>query len=324
MSSPITVDVVMPVRDGGDTVEAAITSALQQRYDPPPRVIVAHGPSTDGTAEVLARMQSAEPRLLVIDNPTGGRSAGLNLAIAASDAAVVVRCDAHSTLPPGYVESAVALLESSGAAVVGGVQHGSGRTPVERAIAIAQASPLGTGGSHYRTGTFSGDVDTVYLGVYRRDILDHVGGFDETLEGNEDYDLHWRIRQAGGRVRLESTLRVAYRPRSTFRALWRQYYRYGAWKRAMLRRHPRSLRLRQLAPQALVVALVGSGVLGATQGWGWAVPFPAVYGLLLGGTAVHGMVTRRQRAALLMAPALATMHLAWGLGFLTGRAVAGR
>ena len=85
-----------------------------------------------------------------------------------------------------------------------------------------------------------------------------------------------------------------------------------------------SLRLRQLAPQALVVALVGSGVLGATHGWGWAVPFPAVYGLLLGGTAVHGMVTRRQRAALLMAPALATMHLAWGLGFLTGRAVAGR
>ncbi|HSG79013.1 MAG TPA: glycosyltransferase family 2 protein [Acidimicrobiia bacterium] len=312
----MSVSVVLAVLDAAEVVAGAIESALGQSYDGALEVIVAHGPSTDDTAAVLAGFGG---RITVVPNPTGGRSSGLNAAIAAASGTVIVRCDAQARLPADYVATAVALLDETGADVVGGIQDAQGITPTERAIAIAQSTPLGVGDARYRTAGAPGDVDTVYLGVFRREALARVGGFDETLAINEDYDTYWRIRETGGRIRFDPSLRVAYRPRSSFSDLWTQYFRYGTWKREMLRRHPRSLRWRQLAAPFLVAGLGASAVVAGFGSRPIGAILPAVYLAVLLGAAAVLPITRRDPAALRVPIAIATMHVAWGLGFLVGR-----
>lgn len=308
---------VVPARDAAATIVAAVSSALDQDYEGDIEVVVACPPE-DPTRAALEPF--AGEGVTIVSNPSGGTAAGLNIAIAASGGAIVARLDAHAAFSRSYLRRAVEILEETGADNVGGVQDAWGESPVQRAIAIAQTTPLGVGDARYRTGGPPGPVDTVYLGVFRREALDRVGGFDVSQKRNQDYELNWRLRKDGGTVYFHPDLRVAYRPRASLRALWRQYLEYGAWKRSMIRKHLGSLRWRQVAAPALVLALIGSLVLLASPRPLLAAILPAAYlGTLL--LAAVGLVLRRGDPAALLTPAaLATMHLAWGLGFLAGRA----
>lgn len=311
MSSSPRVSVIIPAREAAATIADAVTSALaQQAVDEV--VVAAADPATRSAVERID-----DPRVRVVGNPEGTTPAALNRALRHSTGDIVVRCDAHSVLPPGYVARAVELLESTGAANVGGRQVPRGTAPFERAVAMAMVSPVGAGDARYRLGGRPGPTDTVYLGVFRRSELEAVGGFDETLERNQDYELNWRLRQKGGVVWFDPELAVEYRPRSSPEALWRQYFDYGYWKRIVLRRHPGSLRWRQLAAPALVVGLGVSAAL-ALFDWRKAAVLPAVYAATTAGAGVADLVRRRDPAALLEPAALWVMHLAWGSGFIAG------
>ncbi len=308
--------VVIPVRNEADAIETAIRSALDQDYPGTLEVIVADGMSTDGTREAVERF--AAERVRLVDNPATTTPAALNRAIDASGGDVVVRCDAHSVLPPGYVRRAVELLESTGAVNVGGIQRAEGEGWVGRAIALAMSSPIGVGDARFHYGGEAGPTDTVYLGVFRRAALLDVGGFDETLIRNQDYELNVRLRKAEGVVYFHPDLQVVYRPRRSFSALARQYYQYGSWKRVVLRRHPASWRWRQLAPPALVVSVVASAVMWGSGARTLGAVVPVAYASALVGAAVIEGVRHREPAAVLLPAAATTMHLSWGTGFLVG------
>lgn len=298
-------------------------SILAQDHRGEIELVIAESVDPAGTA---ARF----PKARVIRNPEGSAAAGLNRAVAASRNPVVVRCDAGSTLPPDYISTAAATLARTGAANTGGRQAPVGTTAFERAVALAMTSRLGAGGARYRVGGKSGPVDTVYLGVFRRDALEAAGGFDESLERNQDYELNWRLRERGEKVWFDARLAAGYRPRGSPAALARQYFDYGYWKRIVLRRHPASLRPRQLAAPLLVFVLAASGLAaacagtlaaaganGAATALGAAAAAPAGYAVLLAaGAAGIGFARRAPVEALLLPAVLATMHLAWGAGFL--------
>lgn len=252
----------------------------------------------------------------VVSNPVGTTSAALNLAIAAAAGSVIVRVDAQARLPADYVERAVATLERSGAANVGGVQRPVGRCGLSRVFASALSSSFGGGPAAFRRGREAGPADTVYLGVFDAAALASVGGFDESLVRNQDYELNWRLREQGHVVWLDPDLVVEYQPRSSWAGLARQYFDYGAWKRVMLRRHPRSLKPRQLAAPALVVGLALSA-LELTRGRlrGGVVPTAYLGASLLAATRLRSSLpafSDRAKAA----AAFAVMHLSWGAGFL--------
>jgi cellulose synthase/poly-beta-1,6-N-acetylglucosamine synthase-like glycosyltransferase len=309
----------MPVLDAAATLAEAVAAALDQDYPGEVEVVIAHGPSRDGTAAVLAR-RAADPRVRVVPNPSGGTAAGLNAAVAASRGEVVARCDAQSRFPRHYLRRAVEILTETGADNVGGTQAAVGTTYLSRTVAIAQTTFLGVGDARYRTGGKPGAVDTVYLGVFRRAALERVGGFDEGQVRNQDYELNWRLRESGGTVYYHPDLAVAYTPRSGLRSLWRQYFQYGIWKRVMLHKHPRSLRWRQLAPPGLVAGLAGSAVMPATP-WPWvAAIVPGAYLIALLGATLLEAGRRHDAAALALPAVLPAMHLSWGLGLLVGRA----
>lgn len=312
------VSVVLPVRNEAGYIGATIDSVLGQDYPGPLEVIVADGMSTDGTRELVAMRAGADPRIRLIDNPGGRTPSGLNRAVAAAAGEVIVRCDGHSLLPVSYVQTAVRLLAETGAANVGGVQLAQGESPFSRAVGYAMSSPLGVGDARFHYGGKPGPVDTVYLGVFRRNAIEAVGLFDESLLRNQDYELNIRLRAARKVVYFDPQLAVVYRPRRSLFSLARQYYQYGKWKRRVVRMHPASLRLRQLAPPLLVVALIASAaqVLGPWPRLGWVVPGP--YAAALIATTAYEVTRRRDLAALLLPAAVITMHLSWGCGFLVG------
>jgi succinoglycan biosynthesis protein ExoA len=310
------VSVVMPARDDAAALPAALRSVLEQDYPGRLEVVVAVGPSDDDTVAVARSIAAEEPRLVVVDNPQGGTPSGLNRAIAAATGEVIARVDAHAELQPGYLRRAVVTLRETGAVNVGGVQRAVGTTPMQRTIAAAMSSRFGTGDARFHYGGEPGPTDTVYLGVFDRPALDAAGRFDERLQRNQDYELNWRLRQAGGTVWFDPQLQVVYRPRSDLRALAVQYWHYGRWKRVVVRQHPGSLRWRQLVPPAAVAANA-AGLVGAIV-TPWTLVIPGTY---LTGVVVAAVVAGRgEPATMLRLPAVfTTMHHAWGAGFLAGQ-----
>jgi len=300
----------MPVLNEERHLEHAVRAIFAQDYLGDVEVCLALGPSTDATNDVAARLQANEPRLRTVANPTGKTPAGLNAAIRATTGEVIVRVDGHSVLSPGYITRAVETLRRTGAANVGGVQKAVGTTPFEEAVAAAMASPFSMGGARFHTGGAEGPVDTVYLGVFQRTAIEQVGLFDEKLVRNQDYELNIRLRKAGHTVWFDPKLEVEYRPRPSLRTLARQYAEYGAWKRHVLRLHPKSLKLRQIVPPITLIALMVSSVAAP-----W-VPITLVVPIVYVGLVVLVSLTTSKRNAFRLIVVFPTMHMSWAWGFL--------
>lgn len=304
---------MIPARNDGAALAAAVDSVRDQTVVVD-AIVIAVGPSTDDTYRVAQELDAVHPEVRAVDNPTGLTAAGLNLAIAAIDTDVVVRVDARSVLPQGYVEHALESLIETGAANVGAIQHPVGHTATERAIAAAMTSRLGTGGAAYRHGGERREVDTAYLGAFTREALRQVGGYDERFIRNQDAELNARLRSAGLSVWLDPRLVVEYRPRPSISELAKQYWEYGRWRRETIRSHPESLRLRQVAAPVLVVGLILCLVLAALASPAFLIPLGAyVLVLLLTGiVSGDGSIGARLKMAL----ALGVMHISWGSAFL--------
>jgi len=324
------VSVVMPVRNEERHLAEAVRHALGQDYPGPLELVLAVGPSTDRTEQIARELAAAEPRITVVANPTGRIPAALNLAVSAARHRVIARIDGHALFPSAYLRTAVAVLAATGAADVGGVMAAEGQTPFQQAVAWGMTSRAGVGSAGWHTGGEAGPADTVYLGVYRREVIEQVGGWDEEMLRAEDWELNYRIRACGGLVWFTPELRVTYRPRESARALATQYFHYGRWRRVIVREHPETASFRYLAPPA-AAGLVGVGLAtglaglaglaaGAPAAVGWlatGLVIPVTY--LAGITAVSAALSRglpaRVRAQLPLV--LTVMHMCWGAGFLT-------
>lgn len=313
------VSVVVPALDAANTIEDCLDAVLDQDFDGDIDVTVAVGPGRDRTWEILQARQADDPRITIVANPSGSTAAGLNLAVKASGGEVVARVDAQAIIPPRYIRHAVDTLRRTGAGNVGGVQRPVGDDGLQRVIAIGMCSPFGAGPARFRRDGYEGPTDTVYLGVFRRHALEDVGGFDETLERNQDYELNVRLRAAGHQVWLDPSLVVLYRPRATFSRLASQYYQYGVWKRQVVRRHPTSLQPRQTVAPLLVIGLIVSAVeIVRGRLRGLLVPFSYAGAALLVARDSRRELPRKVDRYRLIA-VFATMHVAWGVGFLFGR-----
>lgn len=323
--------VVIPVRDEACSLAQCLNAVQAQDY-PPDRleVFVVDGGSEDGSSAVLDGVVGRDPRFRRLENPGGLVPAALNLGLRAARGDILLRIDAHTIVEPDYVRRCVERLRASGAANVGGPMLPKGVTPLGEAIATAMRCRFGVGPARFRYAREVEEVDTVYLGAFPRALFDRVGEFCEAMVRNQDYEMNFRIRRAGGRILVDPAIRSTYLVRPDLASLWRQFASYGYWKAQMLRRHPRSLRPRQLAAPALVAALVVAAGVGVTSLAGLLPPqiapmgrllLPTVAGLYfaasLGVSAVIAL--RRGLAAALPLPAVfATMHLAWGGGFWLG------
>ena len=319
------VSVVMPVLNEERHLESAVRRILSSDYAGPVEVVLSLGPSRDGTDAVAARLAAEDSRVLTVDNPSGRTAAALNHAIDAASHDIIVRVDGHALIPDDYLAVAVATLQATGADNVGGVMGAEGVSDFEQAVAAAMTSWFGVGGAAFHIGGDAGPALTVYLGCFRRSALERVGGFDESMVRAQDWELNHRIRQTGGVVWFTPDLHVTYRPRPDLTSLARQYFEYGRWRREVARRHPETVSARYLAPPATLVAVIGGTVVGAVGLATRSRALTLVGFAMPAGYAVANLVASA-RAARHLAPSVAarlpavfaTMHGAWGAGFLRG------
>jgi succinoglycan biosynthesis protein ExoA len=320
----------MPVRNEENHLEEAVRHILAQDYPGGIEVVLAVGPSKDATCEIAHRLAAADPRVRVVANPSGLIATANNAAIQASRHPIVARVDGHALIPPGYLRRAVLALQETGADDVGGIMAAEGVTAFQKAVAWAMTSTAGVGSARFHTGGAAGPADSVYLGVYRRSTLEKVGGYDESYLRAEDWEMNHRIRKAGGLIWFLPQLRVTYRPRSTLRALAAQYFHYGRWRRVVCREHRGTVNLRYLAPPAAVLAIavglvagltgLACAVAGGPAGPRWlavGLAVPAAYAGGIGCVTAAAARALPARAAACLPAVLATMHLSWGVGFLT-------
>jgi succinoglycan biosynthesis protein ExoA len=320
----------MPVLNEEKHLADSVAAVLEQEYPGGFELILAVGPSKDRTEEIARALAAADRRITVVPNPTGQIASAMNAAVKAARHGIITRIDGHALLPDGYLSTAVRTLMETGAADVGGVMAAEGVEPFQQAVAWAMTSPVGLGAAANHTGGQAGPVDTVYLGVYRREAIEQVGGYDETMLIAEDWELNHRIKAAGHLIWFTPELRVTYRPRANLRALARQHFRYGRWRRVVARRYPETVNSRYLAaPAATALNAAGlavglAGVIGAAAGAGGFVPYLG-FGLVVpltyaaGVTAVGLALTGGQPAGVRarVPLVLAAMHMCWGAGFLT-------
>ena len=305
----------MPVLDEERHLASSVEQILQQDWEGELEIVLALGPSRDRTDDVAERLAAGDERVRTVPNPSGRTPDGLNAAIRVATGAIIARVDAHAEIPTDYLSTAVRTLEETGADNVGGVMHAVGVSDLERAIACAMKSPLGVGGARFHTGGGAGEADTVYLGVFRREALERVGGYDPHFARAQDWEMNHRIRTSGGLVWFTPDLVVTYRPRSTVGRLADQYFNYGRWRRVVARRHEGTANARYLAPPAMVVGTVTATVLGLAWRPAWLVPAGYAAAVVVGGWAIAKGEPARVRARVPLA--IATMHWSWGIGFLT-------
>ena len=302
---------------------AHIAEVLAQLLDTPHdslrlQVVVADGGSEDGTCQLVSEVARRDSRVRLLHNSARIQSAAVNLAVRryGEENDVLIRCDAHAQYPQQFCARLVETLERTQADAVVVPLDSRGETPLQKAIAWVSNSPVGTGGSAHRAGTKSGFVDHGHHAAFRLRSFRSAGGYDQSFSHNEDAELDCRQRALGARIYLDAELRVGYSPRKTLAGLYRQYFKYGEGRSRTVRRHPHSLRLRQLAvPGHLALSM--AAMLAAP--WvPWVLLWPALYLAVLGAVGCKLAIEHRSLCGLLGVAAAVTMHTAWALGFFTG------
>ena len=312
------ISVILPVLNEEPHLAESVSAILSQDYLGSFEIILALGPSRDQTNMIAESLAQRDSRIKLVMNPSGKTAAGLNLAIAASESPVIVRVDGHAKIPNNYLSLAVSILRESGAVNVGGVMAAEGVTNFEIAVSRAMRSALGVGASRFHTGGNAGEADTVYLGAFRREAINAVGGFDERYTRAQDWELNHRLRKNGGKIYFDPRLQVTYRPRPNLKKLAKQYFQYGRWRRVVSRSHPGTVNLRYLAPPFTLLGTITSLLLGLLIDPFLFIP-TAVYGIFLLISSIF--ISKTIREFILLLAIIPTMHFAWGAGFITSTKV---
>ena len=319
----VDVSVLIPVRDEAAVLRDVARDILAQQFDGSIEFLFVDGRSQDGTLAILRELEAADPRVRVLDNPAKRTPQALNLALRHARGGVIARMDAHTHYRPDYIARGVERLRAGGVESVSGpaIAEGSGRW--SRRVALALSTRLGVGGADWRRRTDAEfEVDSGFAGLWLRSTLERHGGWDEEWLNDQDYELAARIRKAGGTIVCVPAMSAAYLPRDSLPALARQYHRYGFYRVKTSLRHPESLRRSHVLAPGLVLA-AGAALVAPRPVRGVARAGLAAYGATVLATTAQAARDARLADAAALPAVFATMHLAWGVGFLRACAVLG-
>jgi glycosyltransferase involved in cell wall biosynthesis len=317
------VSIITPCFNEEETIGLLLKAIYNQSFSQEKiEVIISDGMSTDNTREVINDFEKShnDLKIIVVDNPKRNIPSGLNLALEAASGSYIIRLDAHSIPSRDYIALCLEGLEQGLGDVVGGMWHikpgAEGWIP--RSIAVSASSPIGVGDARYRVGGQAQKVNTVPFGAYHSALIDRIGGYDESLLSNEDYEFNVRVKLNGGTIWMNPKISSIYFSRPTFRKLARQYWRYGYWKFKMLRKYPDTFRWRQMAG----IFVLTWPVFGILSIW-----FPlmrmillleaVLYGSMLFFAGIQSAISLKDLAYCTGVPiAIFIMHFSWGIAFI--------
>lgn len=327
-SQAVQVSVVVPCRNEIRHIRVFLNSVFRQELgEIKMEVLVADGMSNDGTRLVLNEFKKRFAALRVLDNHEQIVSTGLNRAIREARGEIILRMDAHSLYARDYVRTCVDVLNETNADNVGGPALTQADGFLARAIAYAYQAPFARGGVKFRNPQYEGPVDTVTYGCWRKSTLEHIGMFDEKLVRSQDYELNMRIISRGGTVWRSPRIISWYWPRASLPGLFWQYFQYGFWKVAVIRKHRRLASGRNFVPGSCLLAgailLLGAAIARLTGSPRWQNAIFDVWFTLTGLyflASLEAALSIAKRAGWNFLPCLpvvfAIYHLSYALGFV--------
>jgi len=315
------VSIIIPCRNEVNHIKDCLDTILKQDYPSSLlEIIIIDGLSDDGTRELLNSYHN-QYRLTLLENPKKIVPTALNIGILNSHGNIIIRMDVHSLYATDYIRQCVDLLESTNADNVGGPAITISKSFIQQAIALAFKSPFGVGGAKFHRENYEGYVDTVTYGCYRRDIFEKIGLFDEELVRNQDDEFNLRLTRAGGKIWQSPLIRSWYYPRSSLKALFKQYMQYGYWKVRVIQKHRRPASIRHIIPGTFVSSLLFSGLLAL-----FLKPFRLIFILIalsyLLVNLVATTITCHKRSDWRYIPLMPIVffiyHFSYGYGFIRG------
>jgi cellulose synthase/poly-beta-1,6-N-acetylglucosamine synthase-like glycosyltransferase len=313
----VLVSVLVPVLDERSVLPAVLERIRAQRLTGAVEILLVDGGSTDGSLELLESAARADPRVRVLRNPARRICPALNVALRHAQGRYIARMDAHTLYPPDYLAAGVRRLAGGDVDWVSGPPIPRGRGPWSRRVALALCTPLGGGGGVFRRPTTEIEITSGFTGMWRRETLEALGGWDEEWDVNEDVEMGARIRAGGGRVICIPEMAAEWMPRDNLQGLARQYFRWGVFRAKSANRHPDSMRRPHMLPLGLLAALVVACTRLRPVA-GLARLALVAYAAVLAGVGILAARRERSRDGLLVPPALIVMHLAWACGFVVG------
>lgn len=315
------VSIIMPVRNEADFIDRSLKAVLAQDYPSQLlEVIIADGMSIDGTRELLSSPLATHRNVRLVDNPGKIVPTAINAAMEIANGEIIVRVDGHCEIASDYVRLCVAHLEKRNVDGVGGPIETIGQTYLAQVIASAMSSRFGVGGSAFRTGTREAILtDTIPFPAYTRAIVEKAGPYDEELVRNQDDEYNYRIRKLGGQLLLAPEVRSRYSSRGSLRSLGKQYFQYGYWKVRVMQKHPRQMSIRPFIPPSFVLLILLTSAMSPFSSLAmWTFAGVAAAYLMANLAASIGTSKGQWRFIALLPTVFATLHFAYGFGFLAG------
>ncbi len=320
----MTVSFVVVAYNGAKTLPSLLADLVAQDYPHGKiEVLLIDSMSSDGTRKIMEDFAAEDHgflRVAVLENPGKTLPCGCNVALKNYTGDAIVRLDAHSILAPDFLSLNVALLES-GENIAGGVVESvlSQNTPFRQTLLLAENSAFCGGVASFRRLTEKSYVNTMAFALYRREVYDKVGFYNENLARTEDNDMSYRIGLAGYKMCCDPAIKTRRVTRSSFKGLLRQKYLNGYWIGKTMGVQPKCFSLFHFVPFGFVLGILITSVLSAF-GFPWlGVAMWGAYWLAAIAAAVKDISrTSFVWSHLLLPFVFFLLHLFYGVGTLVG------
>lgn len=284
-------------------------------------LILVDGESTDnGTQLINEYMKDKSIPFQIINNQKRFLAAGWNLGIKVAKGKYVLRPDAHAKLHPNYISNGLETLKSKpDVTAVGGLLETKANGFWGQIIKVALSSRVGVGNSSFRTATKSDYSDTAVYAIYRKEIFEKTGYFDEDLVRHQDNNMHKRIKNAGGLFYMNVDMKADYFARDSVRKLLRQMFLIGYYLPDVM--GDGAVGLRHLAPFAFYLVLLINCILYflSIPYFGYLILLQfGLYLLAISVDSFGKVISKKNPALLFNIAIIPLMHLFYGGGTFMG------
>lgn len=303
-------------------IKESFSSLINQTY-PCDRyeIIIIDGNSSDNTINVVDSLVKEHPdhEIKTIYNPKKLLAAGWNLGIKAAKGEYVVRIDAHSVAKKDFIEKSVdTILRIPDVTCVGGKLTTAASQNSNKAVSLVLSSPFGVGNSSFRVSNLPGYADTAVYGLYKKQIFEKVGYFNEFYARNQDIELHSRIKKAGGKFYFNPEIESTYYARNSVKKMAKQAFGNGKWNMILILNQTSAPSIRHLIPFVFVFFLFASTILGFFFHWIWKFEVAIMILYLLCGLFAASKKTKNLKEIAVMPFLFLILHISYGLGYFSG------
>ncbi|MFN8577296.1 MAG: glycosyltransferase family 2 protein [Candidatus Sericytochromatia bacterium] len=315
------ISVIIPVYNEEKHLNEVFSSIDEQNYPKEfTEIIFVDGNSQDQSIKLLKEYASKKQNIHIYNNEKKIVPISMNIGIKNSNGKYVIRLDSHSKYNKDYLSKCVEVLQKTNAENVGGAIRLIGELPVQKAIKLATTCAFGIGNSGFHYEDYEGYVESVYLGAYRKDILEKIGMYDEELVRNQDDELNYRLIKSGGKIFMSKEIISYYYPRPSLKRLWKQYYEYGYWRVRVIQKHKFPASIRQLIPAIFVTSIILGIILLFFKGLGLLILLPLIflYTPLMFYFSIKQAIKYNFYNIFLTSSVFLILHFSYGTGFLKG------